>query len=394
MIEIRSDIVKEPFIKDWTPLAEEEKNAETIAGVSLTYWQDVCRRLWQNKLAIVSIFIILLILIASVFGPLITGKSYDAQQLALRNMPPQIEIQTAADGSKFYVHPDLKVFLVGADGYVTQELAPTSAILKDKVFIFEHNEKPYFLDFSAGSVKFEDETRQPLAQKETVWNKNYLLGTDSIGRDMLTRLLYGGRISLMVAFIVSACTLLIGVIYGGIAGYYGGNTDIMMMRVVEILMSIPSTIYVILLMVYFGQGIYNILIAMALTSWLGMSLLVRGQVLSLKEQEFVLAAKTVGVSPIKIIINHLLPNSIGPIIVSATLSIPGAIATEAFMSFIGLGVKPPMPSWGILSNEGIGAIRSSPYQILLPSIAISLTMFAFNFLGDGLRDALDPRLRK
>jgi oligopeptide transport system permease protein len=159
-------------------------------------------------------------------------------------------------------------------------------------------------------------------------------------------------------------------------------------------MSIPSTIYVILLMVYFGQGIYNILIAMALTSWLGMPLLVRGQVLSLKEQEFVLAAKTVGVSPIKIIINHLLPNSIGPIIVSATLSIPGAIATEAFMSFIGLGVKPPMPSWGILSNEGIGAIRSSPYQILLPSIAISLTMFAFNFLGDGLRDALDPRLRK
>ncbi len=211
---------------------------------------------------------------------------------------------------------------------------------------------------------------------------------------MLTRLLYGGRISLLVAFVVTFCTLLIGVIYGGAAGYYGRNTDIVMMRVVEIFMSIPATIYIILLMVYFGQGIYNILIAMALTCWLGMAQLVRGQVLSLKEQEFVLAARTAGVSPFKIILSHLLPNSIGPIIVLATLSIPFAIATEAFMSFIGLGVKPPMPSWGILSNEGIGAIRSSPYQILLPSIAISLTMFAFNFLGDGLRDALDPRLRK
>ncbi|MBE0688159.1 MAG: ABC transporter permease, partial [Anaerolineaceae bacterium] len=238
-----------------------------------------------------------------------------------------------------------------------------------------------------------DENQAPLPQRKTIWNKNYLLGTDSLGRDMLTRLLYGGRISLLVAFTVTISTMLIGVIYGGISGYYGGNTDILMMRVVEILHAIPSLIYIILLMVYFGRGIYNILIAMALTSWLGMAQLVRGQVLGLKELDFVLAAKSNGVSPIKIILNHLLPNSIGPIIVSATLSIPGAIAGEAFMSFIGLGVSPPMPSWGILSNEGIGAIRSSPYQILLPSIAISLTMFAFNFLGDGLRDAMDPKLR-
>jgi oligopeptide transport system permease protein len=381
------------FHKDWTPLAQEEKNAETTSGAPVTYWQDVRRRLWQNKLAVVSIFVILLILVASVFGPMLTGKSYDAQQLALRNMPPRIEILTAADGTDFYVTPDLKVFLVDPNGFVTKELTPKSAKLKDKVFIFEYNKQTYNLNFKNG-VQFQDGNNQPLTQKKTIWNKNYLLGTDSIGRDMLTRLLYGGRISLLVAFTVSICTLLIGVIYGGISGYYGGNTDILMMRVVEILMSIPSTIYIILLMVYFGQGIYNILIAMALTSWLGMAQLVRGQVFSLKEQEFVLAAKASGVSPLKIIINHLLPNSIGPIIVSATLSIPGAIATEAFMSFIGLGVKPPMPSWGILSNDGIGAIRSSPYQILLPSIAISLTMFAFNFLGDGLRDALDPRLRK
>ena len=381
------------FSKDWTPLAMEEKEAETAGGVTLTYWQDVSRRLWQNKLAIVSIFVILFILLASVFGPLLTGNIYDAQQLSLRNMPPRIEIHTAEDGTHFYVHQDLKVFLADSSGFVGEELTPVSAQLKDKVFVFEHNDKTYYLSFSDG-VKFEDENHQPLPYKKTVWNQNYLLGTDSIGRDMLTRLLYGGRISLLVAFVVTLCTLLIGVIYGGAAGYYGRNTDIVMMRVVEILMSIPATIYIILLMVYFGQGISNILIAMALTCWLGMAQLVRGQVLSLKEQEFVLAARTAGVSPFKIILSHLLPNSIGPIIVLATLSIPFAIATEAFMSFIGLGVKPPMPSWGILSNEGIGAIRSSPYQILLPSIAISLTMFAFNFLGDGLRDALDPRLRE
>ena len=393
MSQISSQLQMGAFTKDWTLLAMEEKDAETSSDVTITYWQDVRRRLGQNKLAVASIFVILLILLASVFGPPLTGKSYDAQQLSLRNMPPRIEIQTAEDGTDFYVHQDLKVFLADTSGFVGKELAPVSAQLKDKVFVFEHNDKTYYLGFSDG-VAFEDENHQPLPHKKTVWNQNYLLGTDSIGRDMLTRLLYGGRISLLVAFVVTFCTLLIGVIYGGVAGYYGRNTDIFMMRVVEILMSIPATIYIILLMVYFGQGIYNILIAMALTCWLGMAQLVRGQVLSLKEQEFVLAARTAGVSPFKIILSHLLPNSLGPIIVLATLSIPFAIATEAFMSFIGLGVKPPMPSWGILSNEGIGAIRSSPYQILLPSIAISLTMFAFNFLGDGLRDALDARLRK
>jgi oligopeptide transport system permease protein len=388
------NLLNEPFVKDWTPLQEEERSYETTSGSPVNYWQDVFRRLRQNKLAIGSIFVIAMILLASTIGPMLTGKSYETQQLELRNMPPLIEILTAKDGTNFFVHQDLKVFLAEDNGYVTEELKPVSAKLADKQFIYKYNGKSYFLVFSSKGIKFLDENFDPLPQRKMVWNKNYFLGTDSIGRDMLTRLLYGGRISLMVAFVVSLCTLVIGVLYGGIAGYVGGNTDIFMMRIVEILMSIPSVIYIILLMIYLGQGIFNILIAMAVTSWLGTAQLVRGQVLSLKEMEYVLAAKCAGVSPIKIILRHLLPNSIGPILVSATLSIPAAIATEAFMSFIGLGVKPPMPSWGILSNEGIGAIRSSPYQILLPSIAISLTMFAFNFLGDGLRDALDPKLRK
>ncbi len=175
------------------------------------------------------------------------------------------------------------------------------------------NGRAYQLTFGGDGLKFLDENGDPLPGRETVWNQNYRLGTDSVGRDILTRLLYGGRISLLVAFVTSFFTLAIGVIYGGISGYYGGNVDIVMMRIVEILMAIPSTIYVILLMVYFGQGITNILIAMAATSWLGMARLVRAQVLSLKEQEFVLAARCAGVNR-----GHhrkaLLPNCIGPII--------------------------------------------------------------------------------
>lgn len=378
---------------DFSPLEHSAVRAEDT-GAEISYLQDVWRRFRQNKLAMASVFVILLILLASFLGPSMTGKSYDAQQLNLRNMPPQIEILTASDGTRFYVHPELRVFLADGDGRVGEAVEPAKKQLAKKRYDYEINGHAYLLTFGGDGLKFSDADGAPLPGRETQWNRNYLLGTDSVGRDILTRLLYGGRISLMVAFVTSFFTLAIGVIYGGISGYYGGNTDIVMMRIVEILMAIPSTIYVILLMVYFGQGITNILIAMAATSWLGMARLVRAQVLSLKEQEFVLAARCAGVRPIAIIIKHLLPNCIGPIIVSATLSIPGAIATEAFMSFIGLGVAPPMPSWGILSNEGIGAIRSAPYQILLPSIAISLTMFSFNFMGDGLRDALDPRQRK
>lgn len=379
--------------KDWSPLPQAERTLETTAGNPLSYWQDVRRRLFKNRLAVAGIVIILLILLASIFGPMMTGKTYDAQDLQLRNMPPQIDLVTAEDGTSFYVHPDLKLFLADEKGKIIQLLNPVTANLSDKRFEYEYAGKTYYLAFG-DRIRLLDGGGEEITNGRTVWNQNYLLGTDSIGRDMLTRLLYGGRVSLMVAFIVTFCMLVIGILYGGISGYYGGNVDVVLMRIVEVLLSIPSTIYIILLMVYFGQGVSNILIAMAATSWLGMARMVRGQVLSLKEQEFVLAARSAGIPPIRIILTHLLPNCIGPIVVSATLAVPGAIATEAFMSFIGLGVAPPMPSWGILSNEGIGAIRSAPYQILLPSIAISLTMFAFNFLGDGLRDALDPRLRK
>ncbi len=225
--------------------------------------------------------------------------------------------------------------------------------------------------------------------------------------------MYGARISLLVAFIATAVNFLIGITYGSISGYLGGNVDNLMMRYVDIINSIPLVLYVILLMVLlreivwdvdlFGKnvvlfngsdGFTTIIIALGSVYWVGMARLVRGQVLSLKEQEYVLAARTIGVSNWKIITRHLIPNSLGPIIVSMTMMIPSAVFTEAFLSFIGIGVSAPQASWGTLANEALGGIMRYTYQLVFPSMAIAITMLGFNFLGDGLRDALDPRLRK
>lgn len=379
--------------RNWSLIPEGQKQPEEIAGRGLTFGQDAWRRFRKNKLAMFGVFLILLIILSSVFGPFLTGYDYSTQDVYMRNLSPLIDVTRLPDGTEVFVHKELKVYLLGKHGEILENLPAASQSIADKVYIYEINGLEYRLDFSNG-VRFLKADGTELAPVKTVWNSCFLLGTDSLGRDMLTRLFYGGRISLVVALITTLGILLIGLLYGGVAGYYGGTADIVMMRIVEIISSIPNMIYIILLMVYLGQGIGNILIAMAITSWLGMARLVRGQVLSLKEAEFVQAAKNIGVSPFGIIRRHLLPNCMGPIIISATLAIPGAIATEAFMSFIGLGVAPPMPSWGVLSSEGITAIRSAPYQIILPSIFISLTMFGFNFLGDGLRDALDPKLRQ
>lgn len=219
-------------------------------------------------------------------------------------------------------------------------------------------------------------------------------GTDNLGRDIFIRVLYGARISLSIGIVASLLNLFIGVIYGGIAGFCGGKIDRIMMNIVDILYSVPTLLYVILLMVILKPGLINIFIALGIGYWLQMARIVRGQILSMKEQEFVLAAKTVGVSKSRILLRHLLPNAMGAIIVTMTLAIPDAIFTEAFLSFIGLGVAAPMASWGVLASEGVNNLRAYPFQLFFPALAISITMLAFNFLGDGLRDVLDPKMRQ
>ena len=235
---------------------------------------------------------------------------------------------------------------------------------------------------------------QSLANANQPPSSAHWLGTDNLGRDLATRICYGARISLSIGIVASLINLGIGVLYGGISGYFGGRVDSVMMRIVDILYGIPLLLYVILLMVVLKPGLMNVFLALGLVYWLRMARIVRAQVLGLKELEYVLAARVLGASHRRLIFGHLLPNSLGPIIITLTLSIPEAIFTEAFLSFIGLGVSAPMASWGVLASEGVVTLRSYPFQLLSPAIAISLTMLGFNFLGDGLRDALDPRMRR
>ena len=223
-------------------------------------------------------------------------------------------------------------------------------------------------------------------------SRSHLLGTDELGRDLLTRILYGARISFAVGLLATLVSLTIGVSYGSAAGSAGGRLDHFLMRVVDILYGLPFMFFVIILMVILGRNILNLFIALGAVQWLTMARIVRGQVMSLKVREFVLSAQAMGASASRILTRHLLPNALGPIVVYATLTVPAVMLEEAFLSFLGLGVQPPMASWGSLASEGAAAMETYPWLILFPGLALTLTLLSLNFVGDGLRDALDPQM--
>lgn len=223
--------------------------------------------------------------------------------------------------------------------------------------------------------------------------KAHWFGTDELGRDIWARLWMGARVSLFIGLAAAVIESAIGIIVGGVSGYIGGKTDMFLMRTIDILIAIPELIFIILIMVVIGSGILPIIIAFALTGWFRMARLVRGQILQLKEQEYVLAAKILGAGTGRLVFRHLIPNTLGVIIVTLTMSVPGAIFYEAFLSFIGIGIRPPAASWGQLAQSGAAVFRIYPLELLIPAFFISLTMLSLNLLGDGLRDALDPRLR-
>ena len=225
-------------------------------------------------------------------------------------------------------------------------------------------------------------------------NAQHWLGTDTLGRDVFVRILYGGQISISVGICATAVALTIGVLYGTTSGFLGGKVDSLMMRVVDIIFALPFTVFVILLMVFFGRKFVLLFVAIGAVQWLVMARIVRGQVLSLRHQEFIEAAEALGLSKLRIIFRHIIPNTLGPIIVYATLTVPSVMLLEAFLSFLGLGVQPPMSSWGVLIKEGAEAMEEFPWLLIFPGLFLSITLFTLNFLGDGLRDALDPRASK
>ncbi len=307
------------------------ESGEVVVGTSL--WRDAWRRLLKNKLAVFGMMVVVLVAIASLTGPVIIRKT---------------------------------------TGYAPDYIPADANLIKS------------FPPFRAPDGSFS-------------WS--HPMGTDNQGRDLLARVLQGGQISLMVGIIATVVSLLIGVAYGAIAGYLGGRIDNLMMRAVDILYSLPYIILVIVLLAMFRRStpvgqLTLLFVALGSVSWLTMARIVRGQVLSLKNQEFVLAARATGVTTPRIIFRHIVPNTLGPVIVYATLTIPTVMLTEAFLSFLGFGVQPPLASWGSLATEGISNIAIFPWQLICPGVTMALTLFSLNFLGDGLRDALDPQMRK
>lgn len=280
-------------------------------------------------------------------------------------------------------------------GLIVVSIVTIASILGPYVLKLTTGMTPDYIPGDAALIK----SFPPFQAPDGSFSWTHPMGTDRQGRDLLARVLQGGQISLMVGFIATLMSLIIGVGYGAVAGYLGGRIDNLMMRLVDVLYAIPYIILVIVLLAMFrdqtprGQLIL-LFIALGSVSWLTMARIVRGQVLSLKNQEFVLAARAIGVSTPKIIFRHIVPNTLGPVIVYATLTIPSVMLAEAFLSFLGFGVQPPLASWGSLVTDGIQNIGIFPWQLVFPGITMALTLFSLNFLGDGLRDALDPRTRK
>ncbi len=370
----------------WDMLESSNEDREKIWTKNRTFAGDVWFRFRHKPTSIAGFVIILLLILFAAFGPLFTKYSYSVQDLEVVNIPPRMKVYETPDNTGYlYITQAMKVLQVNSDGTLGIQLKKVREESERMMTIFDCNGTEVALYYGQKPYVIANPENNTIYRSKNIWNKSYLLGTDNLGRDILTRLMYGTRVSLMVAFVAVAVNLVIGVLYGGISGYLGGNVDAVMMRIVDIISTIPLTLYVILIMVILGSGLQSIVIALGTVYWVDMARVVRGQVLGLKEQEFVQAAKTIGSSTKTILLSHLIPNAMGSILVTVTMLIPSAIFMEAFLGYLGIGLQPPLASLGTMCNDATENLRSCPHQLFIPALVICLIMFAFNFVGDGLR---------
>lgn len=377
----------------WAPLEQSSESREKIWSKNRTFAGDVWFRFRRKPTAIAGLVMILLFLLFSLLGPMFTTYSYSDQNLAMVNIPPLMKVYDVGS-CRVYISPSLKLIQVDGEGNLSGVLSPIRTENEKSMMIFDCGGKEVALYYGSSSYVVCDEATGNIYPSGYHWCRDHVLGTDALGRDILARLMYGTRVSLMVAFVSVLVNLVIGIVYGGVAGYLGGAVDAVMMRIVDVISTIPLTLYVILIMMIFGQGLQSIIIALGCVYWVDMARVVRGQVLGLKQQEFVLAARTIGSSSRTILMQHLIPNAMGSILVTATMLIPSAIFMEAFLGYLGIGLRPPLASLGTMCNDANANLRTSPHELLIPALVICLIMFAFNFVGDGMRDALDPKLKK
>ena len=377
----------------WAPLEQSSESREKIWSKHRTFAGDVWFRFRRKPTAIAGLVMILLFLLFSLLGPMFTTYSYSDQNLAMVNIPPLMKVYDVGS-CRVYISPSLKLIQVDGEGNLSGVLSPIRTENEKSMMIFDCGGKEVALYYGSSSYVVCDEATGNIYPSGYHWCRDHVLGTDALGRDILARLMYGTRVSLMVAFVSVLVNLVIGIVYGGVAGYLGGAVDAVMMRIVDVISTIPLPLYVILIMMIFGQGLQSIIIALGCVYWVDMARVVRGQVLGLKQQEFVLAARTIGSSSRTILMQHLIPNAMGSILVTATMLIPSANFMEAFLGYLGIGLRPPLASLGTMCNDANANLRTSPHELLIPALVICLIMFAFNFVGDGMRDALDPKLKK
>ena len=362
---------------DFQMIQSEEIHDEKFQTKPIGFFKDAMIRLSKSAVAVTSFTIIVIVILSSLIVPNITGYGYREQNIAAKDLPPRIPLLEdigIADGTRVLKNRK------------KEALSDTSRYPEGSVLEIVR-------EFEAKGVAMVDVKVDAYVYAGVSADEYHWFGTDYLGRDLCTRLFKGARVSLLIAFVSVVTNVIIGVIYGAISGYYGGKVDIVMTHFAEVLDGLPYVVVTILFMLLLGAGITSLILAMCVTGWIGTSRLIRAQFFRFKEREYVLAARTLGVGDIALIFRHILPNCVGPLITRAMIAIPGAIFSESFLAYIGLGIAPPEPSIGILLSDGQNVLLQYPYQTFFPAVLISVLMIAFNMFANGLRDALDPTKR-